>query len=225
MVTQITSSKLELTWLHMLHTEFLQPYMLQLQAFLEHETSQKKIIYPPCNEIFNAFHLTPLPQVKVVIVGQDPYHGPNQAHGLCFSVRTGIAIPPSLRNIYKELEVDLDVARPQHGCLEHWAQQGVLLLNSVLTVAHGKAHSHQNKGWEHFTDQVIKILNQNTRQLVFLLWGAYAINKGKLIDSTKHLVLTAPHPSPLSAYQGFFGCKHFSKTNNYLAQWNEKICW
>jgi uracil-DNA glycosylase len=205
-------------WLNQLHTEFEQPYMQQLRQFLQHEKQQGKTIYPAGKDIFAAFNATDFDQVKVVILGQDPYHGAGQAHGLSFSVPPSVALPPSLINIYKELHNDLGYTMAEHGCLTHWAQQGVLLLNSVLTVEHGLAASHQGRGWERFTDQVITHLNQQREHIVFMLWGAYAQRKGAVIDRQKHLVLTAPHPSPLSVYRGFFGCKHFSKANQYLQQ-------
>ena len=191
--------------------------MQQLRIFLRAEKDQKKVIYPKSAEVFQAFNLTPFDQVKVVLLGQDPYHGPGQAHGLCFSVRPGVPLPRSLKNIYQELHADLGLSMGSQGCLIPWAEQGVLLLNSVLTVEQGLAGSHQNKGWETFTDQVIALLNAQKKGLVFLLWGAYAQRKGQLIDAQKHCVLRAAHPSPFSAHQGFFGCKHFSKTNAYLA--------
>jgi uracil-DNA glycosylase len=177
---------------------------------------QGAVIYPPGDLIFNAMNSTPFDSVKVVILGQDPYHGPGQAHGLCFSVKEGIAVPPSLINIYKELASDLGVDPPRNGNLQHWADQGVLLLNAVLTVERGKAGAHQGKGWERFTDRVIAELNENRDGLVFMLWGSYAMKKGAMIDRERHLVLTAPHPSPLSAHRGFFGCRHFSQANQWL---------
>lgn len=206
------------SWLNLLQSEFEQPYMQKLSDFLRNEKAQGKTIYPAGNDIFNALNTTPLDQVRVVILGQDPYHGPDQAHGLSFSVPKGIRIPPSLLNIYKEISSNLNLPMPSHGNLEHWANQGVLLLNSVLTVEHSKAASHQNHGWERFTDAVIKRINDNCEHIVFLLWGSYAQKKGQVINREKHLVLTAPHPSPLSAHRGFLGCQHFSKTNHYLQQ-------
>ena len=167
--------------------------------------------------MFNAFAHTPLPNVKVVILGQDPYHGPGQAHGLCFSVRPGVALPPSLQNIYREIESDLNLAMPAHGCLNVWAERGVLLLNSVLSVEGGRAASHQGRGWEQFTDRVIELVNRELSQVVFMLWGSYARKKGAVIDGQRHCILHAPHPSPLSAQRGFFGCRHFSQANDYLA--------
>ena len=205
-------------WQKALAKEFGQPYMQALKAFLHRQKQQQKIIYPHCSFWFHALETTPLSQVKVVILGQDPYHQPGQAHGLCFSVQPGVAIPPSLRNVYKELTTDLHCTSPQHGYLEFWARQGVLLLNAVLTVEQGQANSHQGKGWEQFTDKVIEVINQQREYVVFLLWGSYAQKKGAMIDLQKHLVLTAPHPSPLSAHRGFLGCKHFSQANNYLTQ-------
>lgn len=190
-----------------------------LRDFLLQEKQQNKVIYPPSSLIFNALNTTPLNQVKVVIIGQDPYHGPNQAHGLSFSVQRGVALPPSLRNIFHELHTDLGVPIPKHGDLTHWAEQGVLLLNSVLTVEAGQPTSHQKQGWEDFTDHVIDVLNQQREHIVFILWGAYAQRKGQRIDPNKHLILKAAHPSPLAANRGgFFGCKVFSKSNNYLKQ-------
>ena len=175
-------------------------------------------IYPPAQDIFNAFHLTPLSEVKVVILGQDPYHEPGQAHGLCFSVQKGVDIPPSLQNIYKELHDDIGFEIPSHGCLTPWAEQGVLLLNAVLTVRAHAAASHQNKGWEEFTDAVIRAVNEVDRPVVFLLWGGFARGKRSMLNNPKHLVLEAPHPSPLSAYRGFFGCRHFSQANAFLEE-------
>ncbi|MFZ7199992.1 uracil-DNA glycosylase [Avibacterium avium] len=206
------------TWKDVIGGEKSQPYFQQILQQVQREKAAGKIVYPPSNEIFNAFKLTEFEQVKVVILGQDPYHGPNQAHGLSFSVKPGIAPPPSLVNIYKELANDVGFQIPQHGYLVSWAEQGVLLLNTVLTVEQGKAHSHSNFGWETFTDRVISALNEQRENLVFLLWGSHAQKKGQFIDRQKHCVLTAPHPSPLSAHRGFFGCKHFSQTNAYLQQ-------
>jgi uracil-DNA glycosylase len=208
--------KLEPGWKNALRAEFDQPYMHQLREFLRQEYAAGKEIYPPGPMIFNALNSTPLEQVKVVILGQDPYHGPGQAQGLCFSVPDGVPPPPSLVNIFAELERDLGLPRPRHGCLTSWADQGVLLLNAVLTVEHGLAGSHQGKGWEAFTDAVIERLNREREGLVFMLWGAYAQAKGKLVDARRHLVLKAPHPSPLSAHRGFIGCGHFSAANRYL---------
>jgi len=210
--------KLDPSWLRVLGDEFDKPYMVQLKAFLRAEKQAGKIIYPAGDNWFNALNSTPFDKVKVVILGQDPYHGPGQAHGLCFSVLPGVPAPPSLVNIYKELATDLNVPISRHGYLQHWAEQGVLLLNAVLTVQHANANSHQGRGWESFTDSCIEHLNRERENLVFLLWGSYAQKKGQLIDRKKHLVLEAPHPSPLSAHRGFLGCKHFSKTNHYLQQ-------
>ncbi|WP_415901921.1 uracil-DNA glycosylase [Neptuniibacter sp. QD29_5] len=206
------------SWQAVLAEQFKQPYMLALNEFLEEQMSQHKIIYPHSDNWFHALETTPLDDVKVVILGQDPYHQPGQAHGLCFSVMPGVKVPPSLVNIYKELESDLGLPRPDHGYLESWAQQGVLLLNSILTVEESSAGAHQGKGWEVFTDQVIQAVNQHCNNVVFLLWGSYAQKKGACIDEAKHLVLKAPHPSPLSAHRGFLGCQHFSQTNQYLQQ-------
>lgn len=202
--------------------EFQKPYMQQLRQFLQKEKENGKIIYPPGALWFNAFNSTPFDKVKVVILGQDPYHGPQQAHGLCFSVPKNIAPPPSLQNIFKELHSDLGITFPSHGCLQHWAGQGVLLLNAVLTVEQGKAAAHQGRGWEIFTDAAIKALNDKREGLVFLLWGSYAQKKGAIIDQHKHLVLQSAHPSPLSAYRGFLGNKHFSQTNAYLKNHGQK---
>lgn len=203
-------------WLSFLAPEFNKPYMQALKQFLVAEKQAGKMIFPKGDEIFAAFNLTPFNRVRVVILGQDPYHGEGQAHGLCFSVKPGVAKPPSLVNIYKELLADLNIAPPSHGSLVAWAQDGVLLLNSVLTVERSLAGSHQNRGWETFTDRVIEVLNQGKENLVFILWGAYAERKGAKIDTTRHLVLRAPHPSPLSSHRGFFGSRPFSKTNAYL---------
>lgn len=208
-------------WREPLQEEFALPYMQTLRSFLKSEKAQRKIIYPPSKFIFQALNTTPLPAVKVVILGQDPYHGPGQAHGLSFSVPTGVALPPSLNNIYTELKQDLQIDNFHTGNLLPWAQQGVLLLNSVLTVEQGQAGSHQNQGWEKFTDKIISLINQHTQGTVFLLWGKYAQTKGAVIDRQRHLILTAPHPSPLSAYRGFIGCGHFRKTNDYLQQHNK----
>ncbi len=209
------------SWLVPLQTEFDKPYMQGLRAFLLGEKSAGRTIYPEGKNIFNALNSTPLDRVKVVILGQDPYHGPGQAHGLCFSVLPGVEIPPSLRNIYQELANDTQFKPPAHGCLQSWAEQGVLLLNATLTVEARKAGSHQGKGWETFTDAVIHAVNDYCEGVVFLLWGSYAHKKGSFIDRSKHHILTAPHPSPLSAYRGFFGCKHFSQTNQLLADGNK----
>lgn len=204
------------SWKEPLLPEFEAEYMARLKAFLMAEKAAGKTIYPKGSEWFRALDLTPRDQVRVVILGQDPYHGPGQAHGLCFSVQPGVPPPPSLVNIYKELHSDLGLPRPTHGFLEHWAQQGVLLLNSVLTVEMAKAASHQKRGWEQFTDAVIRQVNAKETPVVFLLWGAYAQKKAAFVDRAKHLVLTAAHPSPLSAHNGFLGCRHFSKCNAFL---------
>ena len=208
--------KLHSKWLKPLRQEFDQPYMAELKRFLLGEREAGKRIFPPGSSWFRALDLTPLDQVKVVILGQDPYHGPGQAHGLCFSVPNGVRPPPSLVNIYKELESDLGIPRPGHGFLEHWARQGVLLLNSVLTVEMGLAASHRDRGWERFTDAVVRLVNAKQDPVVFMLWGSYAQKKASFVDISRHLVLKAPHPSPLSAHSGFLGCKHFSKANAFL---------
>lgn len=208
--------KLEETWKFALETEFEDPYMADLKSFLVSEKKAGKLIFPKGSEYFRALDLTPLDEVKVVILGQDPYHGEGQAHGLCFSVRPGVRIPPSLVNIYKEMEADLGIAPAKHGFLEHWAEQGVLLLNSVLTVEQGKAAAHQGKGWERFTDAVIRTVNEECDGVVFILWGAYAQKKAAFVDEERHLVIKSAHPSPLSAHNGFLGSKPFSKANEYL---------
>ncbi|MDQ8037585.1 MAG: uracil-DNA glycosylase [Pedobacter sp.] len=225
--TVLQRVKLDAEWKQVLGDEFLAPYMHDLRGFIEQEKKSGKTIYPPGPEIFNALDTTPLSKVKVVILGQDPYHGAGQAHGLCFSVRRGVMPPPSLVNIYKEIQSDLGIAPPRHGELTHWAEQGVLLLNSVLTVQAGLAASHQNRGWETFTDAVIRVLNEQREHLVFMLWGSYAHRKGRFIDARKHLVLKSVHPSPLSANRGgWFGCRHFSQANRYLeAQGQAPIDW
>ncbi|WP_288902140.1 uracil-DNA glycosylase [uncultured Sneathiella sp.] len=210
--------KLEKSWLEQLQPEFDKQYMRDLRAFLVAEKAAGKVIFPPGGNIFAALDHTPFDQVKLVILGQDPYHGPGQAHGLSFSVPPGIQIPPSLRNIYKELNRDLGLPFPNHGNLEQWADQGVLLLNAVLTVEQAKAGAHQGKGWEQFTDAAIAALNEKREHIVFLLWGSYAQKKGSFIDRQRHLVLQSPHPSPLSAHRGFIGNGHFSKANDYLSQ-------
>ncbi|HET6565422.1 MAG TPA: uracil-DNA glycosylase [Xanthomonadales bacterium] len=218
--------QLQDSWKRRLVAEFQLDYMQELRSFLLQRKQAGAVVYPPGPQIFNALNSTPFDQVRVVILGQDPYHGPGQAHGLCFSVRDGVDTPPSLVNIYKEIAEDLDLPIPSSGNLERWAAQGVLLLNAVLTVERGCAGAHQGKGWERFTDRVVQLLNDEREGIVFLLWGSYAIKKGATIDRKRHLVLTAPHPSPLSAYRGFFGCKHFSKTNQYLQQHGlEPIDW
>jgi uracil-DNA glycosylase len=210
------SVKLHPSWLGPLGRQFDQPYMAELKRFLVAERDAGKRIFPAGSNWFRALDLTPLDEVKVVILGQDPYHGPGQAHGLCFSVPNGVRPPPSLVNIYKELESDLGIARPAHGFLEHWARQGVLLLNSVLTVEMGLAASHRDRGWERFTDAVIAEVNAKPEPVVFMLWGSYAQKKAAFVDTSRHLVLKAPHPSPLSAHSGFLGCRHFSKANAFL---------
>lgn len=208
--------KLHQSWLEPLRGEFEQPYMTELKRFLLAEKERGKRIFPKGANWFRALDLTPLEDVRVVILGQDPYHGTGQAHGLCFSVPNGVQPPPSLVNIYKELESDLGIKRPGHGFLEHWAKQGVLLLNSVLTVEMGQAASHRDRGWERFTDRIIAEVNAKAEPVVFMLWGSYAQKKAAFVDASKHLVLKAPHPSPLSAHSGFFGCRHFSKANAFL---------
>ncbi|MCE5231763.1 MAG: uracil-DNA glycosylase [Mizugakiibacter sp.] len=210
--------RLEPSWKARLGHWFARPEMRALGEFLRAEKRAGKTIYPPGPQIFAAFDATPFEAVKVVILGQDPYHGPGQAHGLCFSVPPGVPPPPSLENIFKEIQRDLGVPRPDHGCLTPWAHRGVLLLNAVLTVERGQAGSHQGKGWEGFTDAAIDCLNREREGLVFMLWGSYAQAKGRLIDSRRHLVLKAPHPSPLSAHRGFLGCGHFSSANRYLQE-------
>ncbi len=208
--------QLDECWKTPLLPEFESDYMAQLRAFLVAEKAAGKRIFPKGSEWFRALDLTPLEKVRVVILGQDPYHGPGQAHGLCFSVKPGVPPPPSLVNIYKELQSDLGIPRPRHGFLEHWASQGVLLLNSVLTVEMAKAASHQKRGWERFTDAVIRLVNAKDEPVVFLLWGSYAQKKAAFVDGSKHLVLKAAHPSPLSAHNGFMGCRHFSQCNAFL---------
>ena len=209
---------IEKSWNEVLGTEFTKTYMCELLKFLKEERQKGKTIYPAEKDVFEAFRLTPFSEVKVVIIGQDPYHGPGQAHGLCFSVQDGVKIPPSLQNIFKELKSDQNVNVPENGCLELWARQGVLLLNTVLTVEAGKANSHMNKGWEIFTDKVIEVLNERKEHLVFILWGNPAQKKARHVDSEKHLMLKAVHPSPLSVYRGFLGSKPFSSANNYLKE-------
>jgi len=210
--------KLEPSWKSRVGDYLQREDMQQLSAFLRERMRQGVRVYPPAPDIFAALDATPFEQAKVVVLGQDPYHGPGQAHGLSFSVPPGVPVPPSLDNIFKELQRDLGVARPAHGCLLPWARQGVLLLNSVLTVEEGRAGAHQGKGWEGFTDHVVDVLNRDREGLVFLLWGSYAQAKGKRIDTDRHRVLRAPHPSPLSAHRGFIGCGHFSAANAYLAR-------
>ncbi|MEC8867459.1 MAG: uracil-DNA glycosylase [Pseudomonadota bacterium] len=219
---------LESSWKAALAKEFEAAYVVRLRAFLVNEKRGRKTVYPTGPEIFKALDSCPLPDTRVVIIGQDPYHGPSQAHGLCFSVPQGVAPPPSLVNIFQEIEEDMcdenvpgvssnSKIAPGKGCLEPWARQGVLLLNSVLTVVQGRAGSHQGMGWETFTDRVVEVINRDREHVVFMLWGSYAQRKGAMVDREKHCVLSAPHPSPLSAHRGFFGCRHFSKANQYLA--------
>lgn len=214
-------------WKELLNEEFDQPYFDALISFLKKEKQEGKMVYPPGSQIFRAFDLTSVKDVRVVILGQDPYHGAGQAHGLCFSVNKGVPMPPSLQNIFKELKTDIpEFNIPAHGDLSEWAKQGVLLLNATLTVEKDKAGSHQGKGWEQFTDAVIRHISEQKKHVVFILWGKFAQSKSALIDETKHLVLKAAHPSPFSAYNGFFGCKHFSKTNDYLTHHHlQPIVW
>jgi uracil-DNA glycosylase len=218
--------KLHPSWLEPLKGEFASDYMAALRQFLVAEKAARKRIFPAGGEWFRALDLTPLEDVRVVILGQDPYHGEGQAHGLCFSVRPGVKVPPSLANIYKEMEADLGIPRARHGFLEHWAKQGVLLLNSVLTVEMRMAASHQGRGWERFTDAVIRLVNAGPEPVVFLLWGSHAQKKAAFVDSVdrggRHLVLKAPHPSPLSAHSGFFGSRHFSQANAFLERHGRK---
>ncbi len=219
-MTETDRIKLHESWKAPLAPEFSSDYMTNLRTFLIQQKKEGKHVFPKGSEYFRALDLTPLDKVRVVILGQDPYHGPGQAHGLCFSVQPGVRPPPSLVNIYKELESDIGMPRPKHGFLESWAQQGVLLLNSVLTVQRAEAASHRGKGWERFTDAIIRLIAAKEEPVVFLLWGSYAQKKAGFVQSVeqggKHLVLKAPHPSPLSAHNGFFGCQHFSKTNSFL---------
>ncbi len=213
-------------WKEHLVDEFSQPYMQALAEFLAAEESAGKVLFPASSHCFNALNSTPLDQVRVVILGQDPYHGPGQAHGLCFSVRPDVPPPPSLVNMFKEIQSDLGITPPDHGCLQPWAEQGILLLNSVLTVVQSQAGAHRGKGWETFTDRVIETVNREREGVVFLLWGSYARKKGQHIDRSRHLVLEGPHPSPLSAYRGFFGCKHFSRANEWLREQGQKpVSW
>jgi uracil-DNA glycosylase len=217
--------KIEASWKNALEDEFKKPYFEKLTQFVRSEYSTKRI-FPPASLIFNSFELCPLEKVRVVIIGQDPYHGDGQAHGLCFSVNEGVAIPPSLLNIFKEIERDFGLPFPRSGNLTRWAEQGVLLLNATLTVEAHKAGSHQGKGWETFTDSVIRQVSERLNHVVFLLWGSYAQKKAILIDSNRHLILTSVHPSPLSAYRGFIGNNHFSLANQYLIDTgNKKINW
>lgn len=210
--------QIEESWKQVLQDEFEKPYFAELRRFLQAEKAAGKTIYPPGSLIFNAFNSTPFQKVRVVIIGQDPYHGAGQAHGLCFSVQHGVKPPPSLVNIYKELKDDVGFEIPNHGCLQKWTEQGVFLLNAILTVEANQPASHQKKGWEEFTNAVIQKLSQERNGLIFILWGAFAQQKSVLIDETKHTILKAAHPSPFSAYNGFFRCKHFSKTNDILTQ-------
>ena len=207
-----------MNWSDLLGSEKSQPYFQELLQFVAQRRDSGVEVFPPAAEVFSAIRLCPLEELKVVIVGQDPYHGPGQAHGLSFSVKRGVAPPPSLLNIFKELESDLGLAMPGHGCLEDWAKQGVLLLNAVLTVERGRPQSHSGRGWERFTDHVIEAINRERTGTVFLLWGSPAQKKGAAIDASRHLVLKAPHPSPLSAHRGFLGCRHFSQCNDYLVR-------
>ncbi len=226
MTTAPVAPKIEASWKAVLADEFQKPYFAELKQFLVEQITAQKKVYPPPEQIFYAFEKCPFDQVKVVILGQDPYHGANQAHGLCFSVNKGIRVPPSLQNIYKELHSDLGLSLPTHGNLETWTQQGVLLLNAVLSVQAGSPASHAGKGWEQFTDQVIKELSDRREGIIFLLWGRYAQQKGKIIDTSKHHALTAAHPSPFSAHNGFLGCKHFSQANDILeSQGKKPIDW
>lgn len=217
--------KIEDSWKALLQSEFDKPYFENLINFVKQEYT-RTTVYPEGKNIFNAFNLCPFSNIKVVLLGQDPYHEPMQAHGLCFSVQDGVAFPPSLKNIFKEIADDLGTKEPQSGNLERWAKQGVFLLNSVLTVRAHEAASHQNKGWETFTDSVIKLISDNSEGVVFMLWGGFARSKAKLIDRSKHLILETAHPSPLSVYRGFWGCKHFSKANAWLKEkGKEEIVW
>lgn len=219
------SIRLHDSWRERLEGLLTSPPMLALRAFLVEQARAGKTIFPPAAQIFAALDATPFEQVQVVILGQDPYHGPGQAHGLCFSVPPGVAIPPSLQNIYAERERDLGLPRPDHGCLLPWAQRGVLLLNAVLSVEAGRAGSHQKRGWEEFTDAIVARLNAEREGLVFMLWGSYAQAKAAKVDPRRHLLLRAPHPSPLSAHRGFIGCGHFSKANHWLARRDRGIDW
>jgi uracil-DNA glycosylase len=218
--------QIEKSWKKELQCEFDKPYFAQIVQFLKQEKAAGKTIYPKGADLFNAFDYTPFDKVKVVILGQDPYHGPHQAHGLCFSVQRDVIVPPSLKNIYKELHTDIGFSIPPHGNLSAWAQQGVFMLNSSLSVERAQPNSHSKIGWTTFTDAVIKIISERKENVVFLLWGKFAQGKMLYIDNTKHHILTAAHPSPFSAYNGFFGCKHFSKTNDYLLSFGkEGINW
>ena len=217
-ISSAVNVQIEESWKTVLQEEFCKSYFLDLKKFLQQEKTNGQIIYPPGSQIFNSFNLCPFEKVKVVILGQDPYHGIGQAHGLCFSVPEGVQTPPSLVNIFKEINSDIGVAIPSSGNLERWAKQGVLLLNALLTVRANQAASHHKRGWEQFTDKVIQKISEEKTGVVFLLWGRFAQDKSSLIDSSKHFILKSAHPSPLSAYNGFFGCKHFSKTNELLIQ-------
>ena len=221
-MSEESTIKLEASWLAELQREFQEPYMRALRSFLVQEKSKHRV-FPPGSEIFNAFDRTPFHRVRVVILGQDPYHGPGQAHGLCFSVRKGVPTPPSLRNIFKELHASTGAPIPPHGDLSFWADQGVLLLNTVLTVRAHQAHSHRNRGWEQFTDRVISLLNEKREGLIFVLWGSAAGKKAQMIDSSRHQILRSPHPSPLSAHRGFFGCGHFLAINAHLESRGQPI--
>lgn len=218
----MATAKIDQSWLDQIGSEFDKPYMKALKDFLLHEKEAGRQIYPKGGEIFSALNLTHFKNVRVVIIGQDPYHGPNQAHGLAFSVRKGVPVPPSLQNIYKELQMEYGTPIPSDGELTGWAEQGVLLLNATLTVQRANAGSHQKKGWEEFTDAIIRAVNDHHEHVVFMLWGSYAQKKGAFIDRKRHLVLEAPHPSPLSAHRGFFGCGHFKKANDYLVAHGRK---
>jgi len=220
-VSEVREIKLESSWRKRLQGDFDSQYMAQLRDFLREQKRLGKTIFPAADETFAALNATPFDAVKIVILGQDPYHGSGQAHGLCFSVKQEVSVPPSLRNIYKELVLDVNFVPPKHGCLSEWAQQGVLLLNSVLTVEESLAASHKGIGWEKFTDSIVNHLNNEAKNIVFILWGNYAQNKGAMIDRARHLVLQSAHPSPLSASRGFFGNHHFSKSNEYLRTHNK----
>lgn len=220
--TQESQIKLDPSWLQYLKDEFEKPYMKNLKAFLQSEYAKGKKIYPKKSEIFSALNLTPFDSVKAVIIGQDPYHGPGQAHGLCFSVRSGVPVPPSLRNIFEELKAQYGIRAPVSGDLTSWAKQGVLLLNAILTVEDGKPGSHQGKGWEQFTDKIIQTVSENKTDVTFILWGSFAQKKAELIDARKHQILKSAHPSPLSCHRGFFGNKHFQKVNDYLKKSGQK---
>ncbi len=219
--SELSEIELETSWRKRLQEDFDSEYMTKLRNFLREQKTLGKTIYPAADEIFAALNATPFDAVKVVILGQDPYHGPGQAHGLCFSVKPDVPVPPSLRNIYKELAADVNFLTPKHGCLIEWAQQGVLLLNSVLTVEQSLAASHKGIGWEKFTDSVVNQLNEEMGNIVFILWGNYAQKKGEMIDRQRHLVLQSPHPSPLSASRGFYGNHHFTKSNEYLRTYDK----